>query len=335
LKHPKVDPSAGNNWAIQGASKHGNAAVVGLLLRHPKVDPSSNDNYAIRVASENGHAEVVKLLLARQEVDPSADNNWAIRRASSNGHVAVVKLLLKHPKVDPSANNNRAIQIASQNGHVEIVDLLLDHESGNKATKVCMALTSAASNGHLRLVELLMEKWGPSSQDVQAAMIAAAKRSHTTVCICLLQSKKCDLNDISPAEQRDLDAAFIQRCQFYAALLNETDVEELKKAQDVLLQDPWELLEYLVAHGNQAGAGYFKHVKVLKVMQGLPESTRDGSRSGRLVQLAEHGVGEGVEGATMIRVLKRFLLVLLVCKDVDSVFLPEFWNKVAMHVVED
>ena len=59
-----------------------------LLLKHPRVDPTTDDNYAIRWASLQGHWEVVKLLLEDSRV-----NSSAIQEASLHGHWEVVKLL--------------------------------------------------------------------------------------------------------------------------------------------------------------------------------------------------------------------------------------------------
>ena len=49
--------------------------IVKLLLKHPEVDLSDENNYAIGWASENGHFEIVKLLLADKRVDPSVLHN--------------------------------------------------------------------------------------------------------------------------------------------------------------------------------------------------------------------------------------------------------------------
>ena len=46
--------------------------VVGHLLEDVRVDPSAGDNYAIGWASGNGHLAVVERLLEDDRVDPSA-----------------------------------------------------------------------------------------------------------------------------------------------------------------------------------------------------------------------------------------------------------------------
>ncbi len=73
LEDSRVDPTAGNNWA--------------LWL------PTARDNWAIGLSSHN--ADVVKLLLADGRADPAAADNHAIRLSSKNGHTDVVKLLLE------------------------------------------------------------------------------------------------------------------------------------------------------------------------------------------------------------------------------------------------
>jgi ankyrin repeat protein len=94
-----VDPSVGNNCAIQWASYYGYLEVVKIILNDKRVDPTTNYNYAIQWASYNGHIEVVKILLNDHRVDPTAYNNWAIWWASGRGHLEVVKTLLKDKRV--------------------------------------------------------------------------------------------------------------------------------------------------------------------------------------------------------------------------------------------
>ena len=80
--------------------------LVKTLLTDPRVDPAAGNNYAIKVASDYGHTEVVRLLLNDPRVNPAADNNFAIRWASENGQMNVVKLLLTDKRVDWRLVNN-------------------------------------------------------------------------------------------------------------------------------------------------------------------------------------------------------------------------------------
>jgi hypothetical protein len=128
LQDPRVDPSAGNNWAIQNASANGHLEIIERLLQDERVDPSAQNNGAIQNASVRGHLAVVERLLQDPRVDPSAQNNGAIQLASINGHLAVVERLLQDERVDPSDDNNHAIQLASHHGHLAVVERLLQDE---------------------------------------------------------------------------------------------------------------------------------------------------------------------------------------------------------------
>lgn len=108
-------------FLIQKASILGWIEVVKLLL----ADPSAFDNFALEGACNNGHVETVKLLLADSRVDPSAEFNIAIKSAIRKGHTEIVKLLLADPRVDLS-NEYQAyiLSIAREIGHTAIVNLL-------------------------------------------------------------------------------------------------------------------------------------------------------------------------------------------------------------------
>ena len=157
LKDPRVNPSAGENYAIQYASEHGHTQVVERLLQDSRVDPSANNNYAIRHAGENGHIRVVERLLQDPRVDPGADNNYAIRWASENGHIQVVERLLQDPRVDPSADDNYALKWASHYGHIQIVERLLRDPRVDPSANNNCAIRWASENGHIQVVERLLQ----------------------------------------------------------------------------------------------------------------------------------------------------------------------------------
>ncbi len=121
LQDPRVNPAAGNNSAISGASKNGHVEVVKFLLQDPRVDPRANDNCAILAASGKGYAKVVQLLLH----DGRADPDWAVVCASQYGHSEVVKLLLQDNRVNPAVCDNYALKLASKNSHADVVRVLL------------------------------------------------------------------------------------------------------------------------------------------------------------------------------------------------------------------
>ena len=57
---------------FDGVLEFGNVDLVKMFLKDERVDPSAGDNYAIRVSAENGHLDVVELLMKDERVDPSA-----------------------------------------------------------------------------------------------------------------------------------------------------------------------------------------------------------------------------------------------------------------------
>ena len=69
--------------------------MVRALLQDPRVDPAAGDNYAIRNAARRGHTEAVRVLLQDPRVDPAAANNEAIRHAVLYEHAEVVRVLRK------------------------------------------------------------------------------------------------------------------------------------------------------------------------------------------------------------------------------------------------
>jgi hypothetical protein len=117
-----------SNQELINAVKNGNIVVVERLLQDKRVDPSGGNNWAIQRASCLGHLEIVNLLLQDERVDPSDNQNWAIQYASHNGYPAVVERLLQDKRVDPSTHNNLAIKFAYQQSKLAIFERLLQDE---------------------------------------------------------------------------------------------------------------------------------------------------------------------------------------------------------------
>src|SRR5437870_2842535 len=83
-------------------------SCIKLLLTDPRVDPSIGQNRAVNFALRNNHIEVIKILLSDPRVDPTNDNNYAFTHAMDNGHLEVIKILLSNPRVNPSAYDDYA-----------------------------------------------------------------------------------------------------------------------------------------------------------------------------------------------------------------------------------
>jgi surface antigen len=121
---------------VRWAAENGHLAVVERLLQDRRVDPSAGDNYAVRLAAQNGHLAVVQRLLQDERVDPSACNNYAVRLAAMNGHLVVVDRLLQDERVDPSAGDNHAVEWAARYGHLAVVDRLLEDDRVDAAVAI-------------------------------------------------------------------------------------------------------------------------------------------------------------------------------------------------------
>ena len=52
--------------------------MVRVLLKHPEVDASALQSFALRKSAENGHVDVVRLLLEDGRSDVTAHKNYAL-----------------------------------------------------------------------------------------------------------------------------------------------------------------------------------------------------------------------------------------------------------------
>jgi hypothetical protein len=108
-----VNPSAGDDFAIQFTCTKGHVEVAKLLLADPRVNPSAGDEFAIKWACVNGHTEVAQLLLVDTRVKPSLNvMTNALKEADGEKHVAVVNLLV---------NSQPQLMMSMCSGQVECV----------------------------------------------------------------------------------------------------------------------------------------------------------------------------------------------------------------------
>ncbi|PRP85046.1 ankyrin-2-like [Planoprotostelium fungivorum] len=199
LRHPQVDPSRNDNWAIFHAAKRGHAGAIRLLLSDPRVDPSARDNEviiracmtsshrsvelllsdprvdpstrrnnALHYAITSGHLRMAWVLLDDLRLDPTAFNNEVFTRALSTRRTATLKLLLSHPRADPAAGDNTAIR------DINILDclaqLLLADNRVDPSSRNNEAIRNACLGGSIELVQLLLEdcRADPSSNNNEA-----------------------------------------------------------------------------------------------------------------------------------------------------------------------
>lgn len=91
LKDASFDPSIDDNCLIRYASEHNLEDQAKELLNHPKVNPSARNDEALEKACINGHHRIVHWLLYDVRVDPFAKDY--VGMAIAHGHTKVVKEL--------------------------------------------------------------------------------------------------------------------------------------------------------------------------------------------------------------------------------------------------
>lgn len=102
LADSRVDPSAGNNYALTAAAYSGNWKIAQILLADERVQlqPATDHRSLLYAIFNSGSADIVRLFLAKTCVDPSVFDNYAIRWAAVNGHVETTRVLLKDNRVN-------------------------------------------------------------------------------------------------------------------------------------------------------------------------------------------------------------------------------------------
>lgn len=100
LADSRVDPSAGNNYALIAAAYSGKWKIARVLLADERVHVDTGDRSLLYAIFNSGSADIVRLFLAKTSVDPSVFDNYAIRWAAVNGHVETTRVLLKDNRVN-------------------------------------------------------------------------------------------------------------------------------------------------------------------------------------------------------------------------------------------
>jgi hypothetical protein len=118
LSDSRVDPSAGNNYALMAAAYSGNWKIAHVLLADERVQPDTDERSLLYAIFNSGSADTVRLFLAKTSVDPSVFDNYAIRWAAVNGHVETTRVLLGDNRVNaiyaiPWAKGNCARVLAA------------------------------------------------------------------------------------------------------------------------------------------------------------------------------------------------------------------------------
>ncbi|RYP79191.1 hypothetical protein DL771_000169 [Monosporascus sp. 5C6A] len=200
---PNLEDSYGRT-ALSWAARHGQGAVVSLLLANATVNSDLKDKNGrtpLSWAAQNGHREIAELLLADDAVNPESADNFSqtpLSWAAENGCKEVVELLLAKGVHAGSEDKDgeTALSLAAENGHGAVIALLLEKRTNSelKGVNGQTLVLWAVRNGHQEVVKLLLEKSAISDlKDVsgQTFILWAFRNGHEAVAKLLL---KKDIN---------------------------------------------------------------------------------------------------------------------------------------------
>ncbi len=114
--------------ALEIAIRENRPRDLDALLKHPKMDPSSRNQFAIREACAKGCTWIVKGLLLKARVDPSAEDNHAIRFAAAV--VERVIQIISRSEIPPPRRMNLFEWLLSMDMHKQ-------PRKGSKSRSIC------------------------------------------------------------------------------------------------------------------------------------------------------------------------------------------------------
>lgn len=125
ITRTEVDVTRSNHMVLRSAAKHGDRALMDLLLEHKAVDLARHGPEALHVALEHKQNDVVDQLLLDGRVDPGPANHHLLLSAIRCGNEGGVRRLLADGRVCPVANDHEALRLAVALDEGPIVALLL------------------------------------------------------------------------------------------------------------------------------------------------------------------------------------------------------------------
>ena len=101
-----------------------------FLLPDPRVNPTAGNDYALFRACYWGHEKVVRLLLQDGRPDPATSGDGPLKNAVARGHIEVVRLLLSDQRVGSPEVIDLCLCDSYNRGDIKMVDLLLTLRGG-------------------------------------------------------------------------------------------------------------------------------------------------------------------------------------------------------------
>jgi len=207
------------------AAKHGNLALVKLLLQQAAVDPTlSNrwDQTPLIHATKAGHEDVVKILLGRGDVNPHSSDEAGrtpLSYAAESGLGGVVRVLLEREDVGPDSSDKAGrtpLLYAASSGNEGVVKILLERggvnpDSSDKDGRTPLSYAATAYENNEGMVKILLERGdvNPDSSDKagRTPLSYAAESGLGGVVRVLLEREDVNPNSWSKAGRTPLSYA--------------------------------------------------------------------------------------------------------------------------------
>ena len=191
--------------ALMLASQYGRHQVVELLIKENANINHQQKNGVTALMVATGHHQVVELLLKEHaDINTQNEHGWtALMLASHFGQIQIVKLLLQWDADVSILNkdNYNALMVASQEGHLEVLECLLQSQADPHilAYDGSTAFSLAAFSGNRDLVNMLLDKFKPTTDEIEKAVVLSCYGGHPTL-ITFLSNKLPHLTN----DQREL-----------------------------------------------------------------------------------------------------------------------------------
>ena len=191
--------------ALMLASQYGRHQVVELLIKENANINHQQKNGVTALMVATGHHQVVELLLKEHaDINTQNEHGWtALMLASHFGQIQIVKLLLQWDADVSILNkdNYNALMVASQEGHLEVLECLLQSQADPHILVYdgSTAFSLAAFSGNRDLVNMLLDKFKPTTDEIEKAVVLSCYGGHPTL-ITFLSNKLPHLTN----DQREL-----------------------------------------------------------------------------------------------------------------------------------
>ncbi|KNC54440.1 uncharacterized protein AMSG_10174, partial [Thecamonas trahens ATCC 50062] len=123
--HPRVDPTADDNYVLRWAVRKHHVGAITLLLADPQIDPTTIAAELVDDALRRGGGKTLEVLLADSRINRAIDRAATLLSAAVSGDATTVANLLSDDSVGTGVDFDALLRTAIENGHAPVVELLL------------------------------------------------------------------------------------------------------------------------------------------------------------------------------------------------------------------